>query len=544
MFKKNLFCCLFVCFMMPLFCDSWYVCLGSFKDKKNAQNFVENLKRENIHSRIYLHQSENGKFYRVLSEEKFDFIHEARRRRDEINSHAFIQKLNISGLWACGASDEDLQDDDTIILTSNDANDIPISTEKPFSVLVRSYKEEQAAINDKQRLAASDVDTYILKTFDDSSYFSFDLHAGAFDNETEVEQLQEKLADIGIEDTKISNYEDIADNIEKYNEVIKTQNVTYAHGNDSIPTSFSPWVQKCIRQFPINKNFRIEQIMLFDIDNINATNTEVPELEEIEDFLDETDNIHAASLAIYKDDLFDKSVSIFIAVGDDGTFTQKNATGEMKLAIVDDILNCNVNKDDDGNYTLFATNSTNNMYVVMHANDFTQSQFDAFINNVSNDSSLLVYPQLRKTLLVLPEKNDTLQRDFLYFNLSKVQESYAREKNYSAWSIPIVGHWEASNYFCQDGEKVSVSFFDMDYDYNASRIHGMFMDEKRRGSINENNHPSALENANSWYLDTLFSTNELSFSTKSYIIAINSYNENMLEENELIDIAEELQIWD
>ena len=543
MFKKNLFCCLFVCFMMPLFCDSWYVCLGSFKDKKNAQNFVENLKRENIHSRIYLHQSENGKFYRVLSEEKFDFIHEARRRRDEINSHAFIQKLNISGLWACGASDEDLQDDDTIILTSNDANDIPINTEKPFSVLVRSYKEEQAAINDKQRLAASDVDTYILKTFDDSSYFSFDLHAGAFDNETEVEQLQEKLADIGIEDTKISNYEDIADNIEKYNEVIKTQNVTYAHGNDSIPTSFSPWVQKCIRQFPINKNFRIEQIMLFDIDNINATNTEVPELEEIEDFLDETDNIHAASLAIYKDDLFDKSVSIFIAVGDDGTFTQKNATGEMKLAIVDDILNCNVNKDDDGNYTLFATNSTNNMYVVMLANDFTQNQFDAFINNVSNDSSLLVYPQLRKTLLVLPEKNDTLQRDFLYFNLSKVQESYAREKNYSAWSIPIVGHWEASNYFCQNGEKVSVSFFDMDYDYNASRIHGMFMDEKRRGNINEDNHTSDLENANSWYLNQLFS-NELSFSTKSYIIAVNSYNDYKLEENELIDIAEELQIWD
>lgn len=269
----------------------------------------------------------------------------------------------------------------------------------------------------------------------------------------------------------------------------------------------------------------------------------MPELEEIEDFLDETDNIHAASLAIYKDDLFDKSVSIFIAVGDDGTFTQKNATGEMKLAIVDDILNCNVNKDDDGNYTLFATNSTNNMYVVMLANDFTQNQFDAFINNVSNDSSLLVYPQLRKTLLVLPEKNDTLQRDFLYFDLSRVKESYAQERNYSAWSIPIVGHWEASNYFCQNGEKVSVSFFDMDYDYNASRIHGMFMVEKKRGSINEDNHTSDLENANSWYLNQSFS-NELSFSTKSYIIAVNSYNDNKLEENELIDIAEELQIWD
>jgi hypothetical protein len=52
-----------------------------------------------------------------------------------------------------------------------------------------------------------------------------------------------------------------------------------------------------------------------------------------------------------------------------------------------------------------------------------------------------------------------------------------------------------------------------------------------------------LENANSWYLNQLFS-NELSFSTKSYIIAVNSYNDYKLEENELIDIAEELQIWD
>ena len=75
--------------------------------------------------------------------------------------------------------------------------------------MVRSYKEEQAAINDKERLNENDVNAYILKTFDDSSYFSFNLHAGAFDTVEEVEDLQEKLEDLGIEDTKISNYEDI-----------------------------------------------------------------------------------------------------------------------------------------------------------------------------------------------------------------------------------------------------------------------------------------------------------------------------------------------
>ena len=37
----------------------------------------------------------------------------------------------------------------------------------------RSYKEEQSAINDKERLSENDIDAYILKMFDDSSYFSF-----------------------------------------------------------------------------------------------------------------------------------------------------------------------------------------------------------------------------------------------------------------------------------------------------------------------------------------------------------------------------------
>ena len=151
----------------------------------------------------------------------------------------------------------------------------------------------------------------------------------------------------------------------------------------------------------------------------------------------------------------------------------------------------------------------------------------------------MVYPQLRKNLLVLPEKNNSIQRDFLYFTLSRVEENYAEEKNYAPWAIPIVGHWNAESIFYQNNTKFSVSFFDMDYDYNASRIHDMFMSEKT--NINEENHPSTLENVNSWYINLIYN-NELSFSTKSYIIAINSYIEKMTEEN-LIDIAKELKIW-
>ena len=543
MFKRFLFFIIFCLFALTQgICDSWSVCLGSFKIRENAEKLVESLRQENIQAAIYLHESENGTFYRVLLKQSFDFINEARKMRDEINNKSVIRNLDISGLWACAASSEELQSK-TVVLQSNKIEEIPVSIEKPYSVMVRSYKEEQAAINDKERLNENDVNAYILKTFDDSSYFSFNLHAGAFDTVEEVEDLQEKLEDLGIEDTKISNYEDIADNVEKYNEVIETQNVTFEDGNYTIPTSFSSAIRASIRQFPVNKNFQIEQISIFDIDNINATGVDVDGAEKIDDFIDEINGVHAVSIATYKDDLFDKNVMVFMAVGDDGCFKQKEFDGaeDLQLAIVDDVLDCAVLFNDNDCY-LQGTNRAKNMLVGMISKDFTKGQFSAFINNISNDSSLLVYPQLRKTLLVLPEKNELVQRDFLVFTLSRIGESYAVERNYSDWSAPIVGHWNAKSEFFQDSQKLSVSFFDMDYDYNANRVHGMFMNEKKGITINSDNHPSSLELADSWYLNS-FSSNELSFSTKSYIIAVNSYSGERIPENDLIGVAKELQIW-
>ena len=543
MFKRFLFFIIFCLFALTQgICDSWSVCLGSFKIRENAEKLVESLRQENIQAAIYLHESENGTFYRVLLKQSFDFINEARKMRDEINNKSVIRNLDISGLWACAASSEELQSK-TVVLQSNKIEEIPVSIEKPYSVMVRSYKEEQAAINDKERLNENDVNAYILKTFDDSSYFSFNLHAGAFDTVEDVEDLQEKLEDLGIEDTKISNYEDIADNVEKYNEVIETQNVTFEDGNYTIPTSFSSAIRASIRQFPVNKNFQIEQISIFDIDNINATGADVDGAEKIDDFIDEINGVHAVSIATYKDDLFDKNVMVFMAVGDDGCFKQKEFDGaeDLQLAIVDDVLDCAVLFNDNDCY-LQGTNRAKNMLVGMISKDFTKGQFSAFINNISNDSSLLVYPQLRKTLLVLPEKNELVQRDFLVFTLSRIGESYAVERNYSDWSAPIVGHWNAKSEFFQDSQKLSVSFFDMDYDYNANRVHGMFMNEKKGITINSDNHPSSLELADSWYLNS-FSSNELSFSTKSYIIAVNSYSGERIPENDLIGVAKELQIW-
>ena len=41
----------------------------------------------------------------------------------------------------------------------------------------------------------------------------------------------------------------------------------------------------------------------------------------------------------------------------------------------------------------------------MISHDFTEDEFKAYVNDFTNDSNLLIYPQIRKPLLVLPDNN-------------------------------------------------------------------------------------------------------------------------------------------
>ena len=178
----------------------------------------------------------------------------------------------------------------------------------------------------------------------------------------------------------------------------------------------------------------------------------------------------------------------------------------------------------------------------MKSKDFNEREFELFLNNVSNDSSLLAYPQIRKTLLVLPKENPNIKRDFLKFTLEKVDNSYAREKGYAKWAIPMVGHWQCHGYFNQKDETVSVTFFDLDYDKIAKNLHSIFMKTHENAIITYNNTPVSLEHADGWFVKT-YASGEVSFSCKSYVIAINSYSES-IDAKTLMELGDDLQIWE
>ncbi len=568
--KKFISVFLFFVLLNFSFAEEIFVCVGSFKNPENAENLVKNLENLGTESFVFETQVNNQTLYRVLLSNSFDLKEEARKFRNSVENADFAQKLNLSGFWICQANkpvfdkttkgpaaDSVAEAVKPIILEEN-KNEIPVSEEKPYSVFVHSYKEEQAAENGKKRLQENEIDSFILKTFDEKSYFSFDLHSGAFDSPEEAEPLQEKLEALGIEDTKIADYKEEKEKIQKYDEIIKNQPVSYDFGNNEIPDIYSVPVATIIRQFPINKNFTLENLMIFDFDNLRSAEEKLPSLEDVSDIVGGGDNLHAVSIASYKDDLFNKNVKIFIFSGDKDSlpdilelkkeFQEDVASKEdsdedsdfkvrdMQFQLKDGILNSLIfNSDED--YIFFGVNEKRDLAVLMATEDFSESQFEDFLNNFENDSSLLIYPQIRRTLLVLPKKTET-ERKFLSFTLEKVDESYAESKGYADWAIPIVGHWSADANFCQEDEFVSVTFFDLDYDYNAKQNHQMFMDEH---IVTETSHASTVKNADSWFVEPFGRGKEVSFSTKSYIIAVNSFD---LDEEELVQLSDELQIWE
>ncbi len=564
--KKFISVILFSVLLSFSFAEEVFVCVGSFKNPKNAENLVKNLENLGMESFIFETQVNNQTLFRVLLSDAFDSKEKARNFRNSVENADFAKKLNLTGLWICQAHkpenkkivetavEEIIEAPVKPIVLEENKNEIPVSQEKPYSVLVHSYKEEQAAENGKKQLKENGVDSFILKTFDDKSYFSFDLHSGAFDSPEEAEPLQEKLEELGIEDTKIADYEEEKEKVQKYDEIIKTQPVSYDFGNNEIPDIYSVPVANIIRQFPINKNFAFENLMIFDFDNLRSMDKELPSLDEVSDIIGNGEKLHALSIASYKDDLFNKDVKIFIFSSDENALPdildlkknfQEDALPEkgedskirdMQFQLKDGILNSLILKSDE-NYIFFGVNEKRDLAVLMSTEDFSESQFEAFLNNFENDSSLLIYPQIRRTLLVLPKKTE-LERKFLSFTLEKVDDSYAESKGYADWAIPIVGHWNAKAIFNQEDEIVSVGFFDLDYDYNAKRVHQMFMDDH---ITTEKSHASTVKNADSWFVEVWDTTREVSFSTKSYIIAVDSYD---LDEEELVKLSDELQIWE
>ena len=536
--------------------DNWYVCLGSFKSIDNTRQFSVVLTEGGLPNAVSVHNATGGTLYRVLYDKPFERRNEARIFRDELLDDTRIHLLNLSGLWICEAKPIDEKTAAGEVLQKNDEEVLPVSEEKPYSLKVRSYKEEHPAQQNSERLRANNIDAYVVKTYDDNAYFSFDVHAGAFTSPEESAETADALVALGIEDVTLSNYADIKEKMLRYDEVVQQDNVVFETAENATLPEFSEAVQICLADLPVNKNFLIESIAIVDFETLAAAggrdlnrfkSLATPGDLNLDDFetLTTEYGIHAMAKAVYLDDLFGKRVEVCVIESAE-TFSErdfdidgKNGT-EVQFSLTgDDILYAHISSDDTVR-SIAGLNANKTLFITIDAYDFSEDEFEQFLNNAWSDSAMVIYPQLRKSLCILPKTREG--RKFAAFTLSRVDKSYAVEKGYAEWAIPIVGHWEASGYFLQDDEEVEVSFFDMDYAHNAQKVHRMFMDNHKGSIFSDYNHPATVCETEAWYVKAF--GKEISFSIKSFIVAVDTDINSSIGEDELNAFASELTIWE
>lgn len=617
--------------VLPAFSKPWYLCLGSFKNQQNAQNFLMTLSSENLEVCTAEHKTKDGILYRVLINQPCETWEQVVTLRNSLKANKTLVQKVSGNIWACEVVEstikrpsdyaveavkkmeftlkeaEDLAekadaaliktetpeakeeeevtviDDileasgaeksvvmpepveepetkeeseieevpDVIVLKENELS-IPLSEETPFSVLVRSYKEEQLAENDKARLLENEIDSYILKTYDDDTLLNFDLHSGAFATEEESEELQQKLETLGIADTKISNYKDIEQKIKDYEELIQNEKILFENVTLNFPDIISDEVVDCINTIPVNTKMQLEEVIIQDFDVLYSHNSETyTALDQLETYKENIqyneyvefykNRVKAGIYINSKDNLFNKNFYVLLVSGDKGTFEDFASMGETKVDLLKKrgFENCYISSDNMESFTLTGISEENDKLLLITANDYSEKEFYQLISSLDNENTILSYPQIKKTILVLPDSREEVTMEFGKFTFSKVQEYYAADRNYADWATAIVGHWESTSYLYEDSVSITVSFFDLDYDFNAHKVHEMFRTaQKARES--STSYKSSYPKGDSWYSNSWFE-NELSFSNKSYVIAIDSYS---YDENGLNLIADGLKIWD
>ena len=539
---KSILCAALFCLAIAAApADGWYVCLGSFTSADNARQFSAVLTKRGLPNAVSVHKAAGKTLYRVLYDKPFERRDEARIFRGGLLDDSRVRLLRLSGLWICEANPGGEKTATGEVLQKNDGTTLPVSEEKPYSLKVRSYKEEHPAQQSSERLRANNIDAYVVKTYDDDAYFSFDVHAGAFATPDESAETADALAALGIGDTELSDYADIKEKMLRYDAVVQQDNVVFETAENATLPEFSEAVRTCLANLPVNKNFLIESITIADFETLARADSG-KWLGSFKELSQET-GADALAKAVYRDDLFGKRVEVCV-MERAAHFADFPGESTVQFALPgNDVLYATVASD--GNVrTISGMNADTTLVVKIDAYDFSEDEFSAFMHNAWSDSATVIYPQLRKSLCVLPKK--AAGRDFAAFTLSRVDESYAVEKGYADWAIPKVGHWLASDYFLQDGEEVSVGFFDMDYAHNAQRNQEMFNDAHRRSLVSNSNHPATVNGTDAWYVKTTSSNfvKEISFSIKSFIVAVDTDINSTIEEDDLTAFASELLIWE
>lgn len=512
------------------FAGKFSICLGSFSKYENATNYVNTLLINGFSVTIEPSLVKEKLYYRILLAETFDTMTAASKvradfaeefgRNDIWIMNTNLSKKNIPSIVARNAQKE-LENKKTEAVSFDTTKIDEAKTE--LSKLEVQISEKNAEIAEKNselsrietkidvknielaelesaKAELNEIEAKIAEKSIELTEIN-DIDSKISEKEKKLENLKNEImninAEIGVANTKLEEKKSELAEIEevaKVAEIESEEEIAFVPRTEiepstaaeisfksktEIPTTITENVQELIKLFPLNKNFKLEGISLFDIDNIRdgGLKIDTTSIDSIENPYKETtftanESVHAVSLGKFEDNDFGAKLSVLMMKMENSDVASflKNSDSpfdidfevEFELESLDakEKFNCFMvkSKKDSGEYRLFGENQDKSLFLSIQAEDLGKDWINRFIvAQNSADEDVLKNEFLKKSLLTLPNEDLKLDRRFLNFDLAISGDTVERE---SGFENPE--HWNASANFDQEDTILRIGFFDID----------------------------------------------------------------------------------
>ena len=426
-------------------------------------------------------------------------------------------------------------------LKVNYAEDVAFSEQKPYTVFVRSYRDAKRAEFDKKRLDLFDSQASVIKTYSEARGFLFNLYAGAFETEEEADELIKSLERLGIEDTQVQNYNLIYPTIKKYNDFILNNTVTaFNLENAKFPENLNADIQSCIKDFPLNDDYEIEEMIIYDVKNIIADELDDEWTQDLENCIYQKDKASAAITAILKDPLLGNNLTVYIQKGSEFSTEEIKTETERKITVGIEDYHGFISEEDEI-YTFTGVNADSNMLIKIVADILTDIQFNTYLTTVFAQNELYNNSSFKNSIASIAKADSEKGRKFETCLIGKIKEEDAREI-YGDYAKTVSGNTWIWSYFSQNDEQIESISLNLIYDWLSDKYYEDFMNNQMELQISETNRPSFVPFVDSWYYkDDSEQLIQLSAKVKSFFIVASAY-EDPFTERDLVYFIEDTEL--
>lgn len=440
------------------------------------------------------------------------------------------------------------------------------SDEKPFSLQVATFRNEEDATISVQRLRNLGLPAYYVPCLTGENNLWYNVHIGCYTNTEDAKTFSSNLSvKYPKLEIKIENYSNYVSNYVDYqNEVSSNTNIFKKYEVAKSPSSSIPTNMIVnLYQFPVDKRYNVVELILANSKSYNKLYSYAGFLAKKYYFPTEKffwnmlSSSHSFSYLLLQDKLFNERIGVLVFEPKDTNsfmtiLSNNEANFGTKITNIsyktkDGIINGNIyeiiTEKSNFVYTFVGENLSSHHIVTFKTFDINLSNLTVLFKDEYKNKELLIYPEVLRGLAILPEN---LEYSLEMFDLYRLGWEYAKLKNNAWWAVNMVGHWNYESFYNSNESEdfIKTSFFDLIYKKKSQKIHNNFVKEKEKYQpmakyMGIESFAVNFDNLKAWYLE-FNDSNEISFSFGSFLVAVNSFQPYKLPYSDLKYIAEKI----